>query len=106
MKFKCYGCKRLHDDFNWKTLYINSHLRHVCSLFFISSIHEFIPDRVLMDRTENFNSVVQPFRGEQLSREYIEAHGTKGINVSKEEVKKSKYVWKDLKGWNNRRKSK
>jgi len=67
---------------------------------------EFIPERVKDDRMEYFNSVVQPFRGGELSKEYVDLHGTEGINATEKEAKKAKNVWGDLSGWHTRKKSK
>lgn len=63
-------------------------------------------------RKEYFNSALQPFRSGELSREFVETYPTKVKKMVKsgyitpEEVNKSKYVWKDLDGWDNRHKSK
>ncbi len=66
---------------------------------------EIVDESTKEDRKKYFKSLLQPYRRGQLSREYIEAHGTKGINPTPEEVRKSKHVWKDLKGWRTRNKS-
>ena len=103
MKNYCFGCKKEHDDFAWK--YADG--KWICSKYFKpSGPLEMVPGRIVEDREKYFNSTLQPYRQGELSKEYIEAHGTKGIDVSREEVKKAKYVWKDLKGWENRSKSK
>lgn len=68
--------------------------------------HEFVPDSTKEDRKQYFKSALQPFRDGELSREYVEAYGTKGINVSHDEVRKAKDVWKDLSGWKYRHQSK
>ena len=65
-----------------------------------------MPEHVKDERKEYFNSIVQPFRGNDLSKEYIEAHGTKGISVTKEEVSNAKDTWKDLEGYDTRKASK
>jgi len=37
--------------------------------------------------------MLQPWREGQLSKEYIEKHGTENIKVTPEEVKNAKNVW-------------
>lgn len=54
---------------------------------------ELVPDYIKEDRVRFKKDIYQPFRGGELSKEYLEAHGTKGIKVSKEEVKRAKRVW-------------
>lgn len=57
------------------------------------------------ERVKYFKSILQPYRNGFLSREYIEAYGTKGIDVTQKEINEAKYVYKDLDGWSNRHKS-
>lgn len=99
----CAGCGKKHNDKSWKFVsgkwYCTKHHRP-------NKMSEFMPEKVKDDRREYFNSIVQPWRGDDLSKEYIEAHGTEGINVTKEEMSKAKDVWKDASGWNTRKHSK
>lgn len=98
----CKGCKRVHEDRNWiyrKGWYCTKYHRP-------SGIPEFMPERILDDRRDYFNSTVQPFRGGELSREYVELYGTEGVDVTEGEARKAKYTWKDSKGWHTRKKSK
>lgn len=44
-------------------------------------------------RKEYAKSIVQPFREGELSKEYLQAHGTKGISVTDKQVKNAKNVW-------------
>ena len=98
----CKGCKKEHSDKSW--LYKDG--GWYCSKYHIPTSTEFIPERVREDRVEYFNSTIQPFRGGELSKEYIDVYGTEGISVSKQEAKKAKNVWKDLRGHRSRKKSK
>ena len=103
----CVGCQKEHEDgLGWK--YSAEYEGWVCTKFFkISPPNEYVPESVENERKEYFNATLQPFRsGGELSKEYIEAHGTKGIDVTPEEVKRAKYVWRDLVGWGTRDKSK
>ena len=63
---------------------------------------EFVPDKVKEDRKEHFKSILQPRREGYLSKEYIEAHGTKGIKATSKEIRKAKNLWSDLPGWRHR----
>ena len=100
----CQGCCKEHDDYAWH--FSREFEGWICSKHFKVTYKEIEPESIKEDRKKYFNAVVQPFRSGELSREYVEAHGTKGLSVTKEEVKKSKYVWKDLAGWSSRDKSK
>ncbi len=75
------------------------------SLVTLSTI-EFTTDSIKDQRREYKKDILHPFRDGVLSKEYIEEYGTRGIEVTPEQVKKAKYVWKDTSGWWNRDKSK
>lgn len=99
----CHGHDKEHRDKSWKLIEGNWY----CTEFHRPNrMAEFMPERVKDERLEYQNSIVQPFRGDDLSLEYIEAHGTKGIDVTPEQVKKAKHVWKDTPGWHTRKASK
>ena len=99
----CKGCGKKHTDRNWK--YING--GWYCTKYHRpSKMGEFMPKSVKDERKEYFNSIVQPYRGDNLSKEYIEAHGTEGISVTEKEVSKAKDVWKDIEGYSTRKASK
>lgn len=72
---------------------------------FSTGYPEMVPERVKEDRRAHFKSLIQPYRNGQLSREYVEAYGTKGIRATKDEVRRSKYVWQDIPGWHHREKA-
>lgn len=67
---------------------------------------EFTSDSIREGRREYYNDVIQPYRGDTLSKEYLEVYGTKGIDPTPEEVKNAKFCWKDTKGWEDRGKAK
>lgn len=68
---------------------------------------EFSTSEMTEQRQEYFNSILQPYRGGEVSKEFIEAHPKKAKKMfTKEQIKNSKYIWSDLKGWDNRKKSK
>jgi hypothetical protein len=45
------------------------------------------------DRKVYKKDILQPFREGVLSKEYVEAYGAQGINVTPDEVKNAKSVW-------------
>jgi len=101
----CVGCNISHPDWGWK--YSAEFEGWLCTKFHTpSGASEMVSEETEEGRKEYFNSLLQPYRGGVLSKEYIEAHGTKGISATKEEVKKARYVWRDLKNWENRAKTK
>ena len=67
---------------------------------------EFTTEDIRTQRREYYSSTIQPYRSGELSKEYLEKFGTKGINPTKGEVAKASYVWKDTSGWANREKTK
>lgn len=67
---------------------------------------EFTTDNIKNQRREYKKDIIQPFRDGVLSKEYLETYGTSGIKADKDQIKHSKYVWKDTKGWWQRNKSK
>lgn len=67
---------------------------------------EFTSEDIKSQRREYFKSTIQPFRSGELSKEYLEVHGTKGIQASAEEIANAKPVWTDLAGYENRKRTK
>lgn len=64
-----------------------------------------LPDQVVelagssikTQRNEYASSAVQPFSSDgTFSAEYYDAHGTKGVKVTPEQIKKRKKVWKGV----------
>jgi hypothetical protein len=111
MKEPCVLCHKLHEALNWKysEYETTDGVRYgwFCEKWFSPSRYpEFVPQRIKDDREKNFNAVLQPYRGGEVSREYIEKYGTGRLKVSKKEVEKAKYVWTDLPGWHHRHKTK
>lgn len=56
---------------------------------------EFTSESIKSQRKEYGKSIVQPYRSGQLSKEYLDAHGTKGINPTAKEIKNAKPVWSE-----------
>lgn len=68
---------------------------------------EFTTEKVKEERKQYFNSALQPWRGGIASKEFIEAFPNHAKRMfTKKEIRKSKYVWRDLPGWRYRNKSK
>lgn len=66
---------------------------------------EFTSKQIKEERRQCYGDIIQSHRGDQLSKEYIERYGTRGVKATKEEIKNAKYVWKDTPGWENRGKT-
>lgn len=56
---------------------------------------EFTTDSIKTQRKEFADDIVQPFRKGELSKEYVDRYGTKGLQVTQKEAQKSKKVWSD-----------
>lgn len=54
---------------------------------------ELTTDAIKSDRKEFKKDIVQPWRNGQLSKEYVDAVGTKYIKATPEEIKNAKPVW-------------
>ncbi len=51
-------------------------------------------ESIKQQRREFAPDMLQPWREGQLSKEYLDKHGTENIKVTPEEVKNAKNVWK------------
>ncbi len=56
---------------------------------------EFTSNSIKSQRKEYAKSIIAPYRSGELSKEYLDAYGTKNIKPTAKEVKKAKYVWGD-----------
>ncbi len=69
--------------------------------------YEFTSDKIRNERKEYGKSILQPYVGGKLSKEYIEEYGTSALsNVSKRDIKEAQYVYKDELNYHNLSKSK
>lgn len=57
---------------------------------------EFTSDEIKEGRKQFSKEIIQPFRSNQPSREYIKKYGYKNIGLTKEEADKAQNVWGDL----------
>lgn len=107
MKEYCLICKT--DDIppaysmNWKytTFTTDNGIQvtgWICNLHFKSEALNFEPQQMKDDRKKYAKSLLQPRRGGELSKEFIDAFGAKAANATPEEAKKAKPVWKDVLG--------
>ena len=73
--------------------------------------YEFTKESIKEDRKKYFKSALQPYRDGEFSREFKEAYPDISKDMVKEGVitrkqhDRARDVWKDLPGYNNRRKS-
>lgn len=58
---------------------------------------EFTLDSVKQSRKEYARDIIQSSRDGVLSKERLDAYGTRGLKVTPEQVKNAKYVWNDIK---------
>ncbi len=54
---------------------------------------EMVGDDIKQQRKDYTRSVIQPYRQGELSKEYLDAYGTKGIKATPQEVRKARNVW-------------
>lgn len=54
---------------------------------------EFTTENIKDERKKYRKEIIQPFRDGQLSKEYIEQYGTKGIVAGESEIKNAQYTW-------------
>ena len=68
---------------------------------------EFTSEKIRTERKEYGKSILQPYIGGKLSKEYIEEYGTSALaNVSKRDIREAQYVYKDEMNYHNLSKSK
>ena len=105
----CLYCREKHEYHSWKYKRWPTEDGEVegwvCGKHTKVSYPEFTSENIKDERKKFFKSITQPYREGQLSKEYLEAHGTKGINPTDEQIRKAKYTWKGLPGWRHRNKS-
>ena len=108
----CLYCNEEHEYYEWKNkkwLMPDGTTKDgwVCGKWTrVKGKTEWVDETTKEQRKEYFNSTLQPYREGQLSKEYLEAHGTKGIKPTQSQIKNAKHTWKDLDGWSTREKSK
>jgi len=62
-----------------------------------------VAKNVAEDWEKNFTDVIQPYRNGEMSSEFLEAYPEQAKRYPKEDVENAKPVWKDLKGYENRK---
>jgi len=55
----------------------------------LSETVEFTSEEIKRERKQFAKDILQPFRSGELSSEYLKAFGTKGLQVTKEDIKKA-----------------
>ncbi len=107
ISFYCYTHNKEHTASGWRgkpeKIEKGVIIKHYCDNNIVYP--EFTTDKIKTERVEYANDQLQSHRGGQLSREFLEAHPKqakkmlKAGAITKEDVKKSKYVWRnDVKG--------
>lgn len=101
--YKCVGCGFVHEDFNWKfrsyEVEEERKLGYFCRKWFKSVKIDWVPERIKKDRVKYAGDIVQPFRGGEPSKEFIERYPEKAKKMfTAKERKGAKNVWKDIKG--------
>lgn len=66
---------------------------------------EFVPESMKEKRKEYFNSMLQPTRGETISKEFVEAYPEKAHKIFKGEERNAQYVFSDIPGFSTRQRS-
>lgn len=61
--------------------------------------YEFQLASVKESRKEYAKDIIQSSRDGVLSRERLDAYGTRGLKVTPEQIKSAKYVWGDIKAY-------
>lgn len=56
---------------------------------------ELTTDAIKSDRKEFKKDIYQPFRGGEVSKEYLDANGREGIKVTDEEIRSARNLWDD-----------
>jgi len=108
----CAGHKKKHSDSNWKFMNYkdmigNERAGWFCSDFFTPTNYEFTSDNIRQERVKYWKSLVQPFRNNEPSKEYMEAYPDKAKKIfTQKQIREAKHTWKDLPGWSSRQKSK
>lgn len=62
---------------------------------------EFTSQEIRDGRVKYADHLLQPYRGGEVSKEYIQKYGTKGLKVTEQEIKKAKNTWRDLSYYGN-----
>lgn len=94
-KIKCAGCKKEHEDTNWKHTTFEFEDEPIsgwfCSKYFKPSRTEFVPERIKEQRKQFKKDLVQPFRGGEPNKEFVKEypHESKRYFTDKQ-IKKAK----------------
>ena len=106
MREFCYYCNKEKDHINWRSKLIDiskteKKLIWMCGDHYAPIKPEFVPERTREDRRRAFKDIIQPYRENTLSKEYVDTYGTRHLNVSEGEVARAKYTWRDQPGWSD-----
>lgn len=98
----CVKCRKRHSHYSWvnRNYVVNGVKKS--GWFCGESTQIVLIDALSDQRRTHKKDTVQPFRSGELSKEFVDLHGTEGINVSDKEAKSAKRVWFDTPGWRNK----
>lgn len=118
-KMYCCVCGKEHEHESWRHKRWRTKKGIVdgwgCGAHFndLGSVKEYIPESIKKSRNKYAKSLLQPFRGNEFSREYAKLYPTQTERMvedgklTQKEVKKAKNVWKgDIENWDNLEKTK
>lgn len=103
----CHLCQATKDHNNWKAYFDiidgKHQLIHICGEHYNPIPYEFTTAEIKEDRKKYFKDIIQPYRGNELSREFVDAYPKQAQKMIKdpERLKKARDVWKDQPGYNN-----
>lgn len=93
-KRKCLNCNNndaiFNKTFGWLSCK-RCQLKHKSAK--VKESIEMVGDEIKTSRKIYRRDTIQPWRGGVLSKEYLKEYGTKGIQVTKEDIKNAKDVW-------------
>jgi hypothetical protein len=102
MLMKCVGCNSEHDHHSWKFKDYEDRKGQIksgwfCGKHFKPSVKEWVPDRIKQERKAHFKDIVQPWRDNEPSREYIDTYPEQSKKIfTPKERKSAKKVWSDI----------
>lgn len=108
LSFYCYKHEKVHEASDWRGKPQRTkngvEIQHICLEYHESHYPEFVPNRIRDERVQFANDQLQSHRQGEFSKEFAEAHPNRVKQmirdgaITKEEVKKAKYVWPEVKG--------
>lgn len=87
----CCLCNKKHEGFHWK----NQGNGWYCDKYFKPTYTEFVPQRIVEERKQFKKEITQPFRGGEVSKEFVDFYPQKAKKMfTEKEIKRAKNVWR------------